>query len=54
MSGAWILIILIAVIIIRVFVVQAVTNQGNHSVLTQKEIIEALKKRQEDEKADRD
>ncbi|CAM3788258.1 hypothetical protein [Cytobacillus oceanisediminis] len=54
MSGAWILIILIAVIIISVFVVQAVTDQGDHPILTQKEIIEALKKRQEDEKADRD
>ncbi|GLB58856.1 hypothetical protein [Cytobacillus sp. NCCP-133] len=49
--GAWVLIILIAVLIISVFVVQAVTKHGDHPVLTQKEIIEALKKREQEEKA---
>ncbi|WP_157452463.1 hypothetical protein [Bacillus sp. J33] len=54
MSGVWILIILISVMIISVFVVQAATKQGEHPVLTQKEILEALKKREQDEKAGRE
>jgi uncharacterized membrane protein YdfJ with MMPL/SSD domain len=51
MSGAWILIILIVVLIVITYAVQAFGNHSSHPVLTQKEVLEAIKKREDEEAA---
>ncbi|MCA1039466.1 hypothetical protein LCM00_08160 [Bacillus infantis] len=51
MSGAWILIILIVVLIAITYAVQAFGKHSSHPVLTQKEVLEAIKKREDEEAA---
>ncbi|MCK6204315.1 hypothetical protein [Bacillus infantis] len=51
MSGAWILIILIVVLIVITYAVQAFGKYSSHPVLSQKEVLEAIKKRESEEAA---
>ncbi|MGD6855308.1 hypothetical protein [Bacillus infantis] len=53
MSGAWILIILIVVLIVITYAVQALGKYSSHPVLSQKEVLEAIKKRENEESAEK-
>ncbi|UII56952.1 hypothetical protein LS684_05800 [Cytobacillus spongiae] len=48
MPGVWVLVILIAVMILFMFIVQAMARQNGHTLLTQKDVIEALKDRRDE------
>lgn len=50
MSGAWVLVTLVVVLIVFVFTIQAITKQREHPILTQKDVIEALKQRSNKDK----
>ncbi|MFE8700317.1 hypothetical protein ACFYKX_06820 [Cytobacillus sp. FJAT-54145] len=49
MTGAWVLVILIAVMIVFVITVHAISKHRERPILTQKDVMEALKNRDDDE-----
>jgi uncharacterized membrane protein YdfJ with MMPL/SSD domain len=51
MPGAWVLIILVVMLIAVTYAVQAFGKHSSHPVLTQKEVLKAIKKREAEEAA---